>query len=174
MGLGSRPFAAIRAACLSFLFALSPVYAFACPCEYKADGFPKLTSRKPIPAAHSACLHSIDELQGYLRGAVKKAHREKARNAHQTNLKRTYEIDWGVPPADVARTMIASSQSTSAEAAKTLKLEKRKIGDRNHIQDIVADNIGLDESTIEHGKKLADYARCVLKNNLPATVSGKD
>ena len=174
MKLDGRRFAAICAACLSALFVLSPARAFACPCEYKADKFPELTSKKPIPPAHSACLRSINELQGYLRGAVKKAHREKARNAHQTNLKRTYEIDWGVPPAEVAHSMIKSSQSTIAEAAKTLKAEKRKVGDRNHIQDIVADNIGLDESTIEHGTKLAEYARCVLKNNLPATVSGKD
>jgi hypothetical protein len=152
----------------------SPACAFACPCEYKADGFPELTSKKPLPAAHSACLRPIAELQVYLREAVKKAHREKPRNAHQTNLKRTSAIDWGVPPAEVARSMIKSSESTIAGAAKTLKLEKRKVGDRNHIQDIVADNIGLDESTIEHGKKLAEYARCVLKNNLPATVSGKD
>ena len=93
---------------------------------------------------------------------------------HQTNLQRTYKIDWGVPPADVARSMIASTKSTVAEAQKTLKLEKRKVGDPNHIQDIVADNIGLDESTIAYGAKIAEYARCVLKNDLPATVSGKD
>lgn len=174
MRFGDRRFAAAYAVCLSTLFVLPSAEAFACPCEYKADKFPELTSKHPIPPAHSACLRSINELQAYLRGAVKKAHREKARNAHQTNLKRTYEIDWGVPPAEVARSMIASSRSTIAGAARTLKTEKRKIGDRNHIQDIVADNIGLDESTIEHGTKLAEYARCVLKNNLPATVSGKD
>jgi hypothetical protein len=174
MRFGRLRFVAAYAACLSALLVLSSVEAFACPCEYKADKFPDLTSKRPIPPAHSTCLRSVNQLQVYLRGAVKKAHREKARNAHQANLKRTYEIDWGVPPADVARSMIASSRSTIAKSERTLKLEKRKIGNPDHIQDIVADNIGLDESTIEHGTKLAEYARCVLKNNLPATVSGKD
>jgi hypothetical protein len=174
MRFGRRRFVAACAACLGALFVLSSVQAFACPCEYKADKFPALTSKRPIPPAHAACLRSVSALQAYLRRAAGMAHREKARNAHQANLKRTYEIDWGVPPAEVARAMIASSRATVAKSEKTLKLERRKIGDPAHIQDIVADNIGLDESTIEHGTKLAEYARCVLKNNLPATVSGKD
>ena len=155
---------------LGVLMLTIPVTALACPCTYKLDGFPDISSDKPIPAAHAVCLRSVEEFVKGKRKFIANSNREKARAAHEKSLRIILDTDWGVPSTETANALIEQGKRVISETQETLATERRKLGDPGHIQEIVRDNISLDESTVLMRTKFIEYARCVLKNDLPPTA----
>lgn len=150
------------------VFVSSSAFA-ACPCDHKIDGLPGITSASPIPAAHAACLRPVYRATQEFKRYIAKANHDKARNAHQSNYDRQLTIDWGVPPKAVAEKMISDSKDGIAKFTERLRNEKLKVGDPDHTQTIVRDNMSLWESVVMYDTALISYANCVLKNDLPPT-----
>ncbi len=159
----------LRSAFVAVLVLMSSDAWAACPCEYTVEGLPGITSAHPIPPEHAACLRPIYRYLKAFQSYAQNSNREKARNAHQANYDRTLKIDWGIPPQSIAADMIATGNRLLAKSTEELLLEKQKLGDPGHIQEIVRDNASLSESMVFMNERTIEYAKCVIKNNLPPT-----
>jgi hypothetical protein len=159
-----------------FLFAAAlaaiPTASLAeCPCKYKAEGLPDLTSASPIPAEHAVCLRQIQQLKRKYDEFASQVTSDKARNAHEKNSKGIELIDWGVVPKAEAEKIIATAKKTDATYREKLRVESSHLGDPGHKQDIVRNNMTLWQSQIFAAARWTAYANCVVKNGLSPTVA---
>lgn len=159
----------LKGTLVAVLISMSSNALAACPCQYAVDGLPGITSAHPIPPEHAACLRPIYRYLQAFRSYVRNSNGKKARNAHQANLDNTLKIDWGIPPQSVAVNMIKQGHQFIDQYTEKLRLEKQKLGDPDHIQEIVKDNASLWESIIFMNERTIEYAKCVIKNDLPPT-----
>lgn len=162
--------------------------------KFRPPGFTHVWSESPIPAAHTVCMGFINELMDWQaksksifqtppnRDKVSDArYRDAVKAFNKTvefynKLIETNRIDWGVPTKESAQELLETAESEAKQneddLAKSREELSKLIADNSPYLQISMKvrNVYFSEHGVRHNRAFSSYAKCVLKNDLPATV----